>query len=258
VRIAIIDSGIGGLTVLKEALRALPGQEFLYFADTRNVPYGIRPKEEVRALILNAAACMADQGIQALVVACNTATSAAIADLRRTYAFPVIGMEPAVKPALARNAGKRVLVCATSLTLRENKLESLLASLGCPERVTRLALDSLVTFAEAFDFDSPDVRAYLARKFAKTDWSQYESLVLGCTHFLYYRSLIREAAGPDVALLDGNAGTVNRLASLLGLTPGETAGAPPAPPRIAFFTSGGERETPERERRLRALLDTLP
>lgn len=106
VRIAFFDSGIGGLTVLKQALAALPNEEYLYFADTRNVPYGLKPKDQVQSHILAAAEFLFKQDIQALVVACNTATSVAISGLRQRYAIPIIGMEPAVKPALAKNKGK--------------------------------------------------------------------------------------------------------------------------------------------------------
>jgi glutamate racemase len=251
VRIAFFDSGIGGLTVLKQALAALPNEEYLYFADTRNVPYGVRPKDEVLSLILSAAEFLARQDIRALVVACNTATSAAIGELRRRYPFPVIGMEPAVKPALARNAGKKVLVAATSLTLRESKLETLIVRLDSSHRVERRELDGLVTFAERFDFDSPLVRGYLEEKFAHTDWSQYETLVLGCTHFIYYRSLLQALAGDGVQLLDGNAGTVNHLVNTVGANRSAT---PPAGGRVRFYSSGGEEETPERVRRLLGLL----
>lgn len=272
-RIAFFDSGIGGLTVLKQALTALPNEEYLYYSDTRNAPYGIRTIDEVRGLILDAAAFLASCDIQALVVACNTATSAAIAELRSRHAFPIIGMEPAVKPALARNTGRKVLVTATSLTLRESKLDALITRLDRSHRVQRLELDGLVTFAESFDFGSPLLRGYLRKKFARTDWSQVETLVLGCTHFIYYRGLLQALAGDSVQLLDGNAGTVNHLLNTVGA---ERADAPPLarrdgadpvrsglrggapPPRVRFFTTGGADETPERERRLRALLAGLP
>ena len=127
-RIVFFDSGIGGLTVLKRALVAMPNEEYIYYADTRNVPYGVKPKDEVRTYVLNAADFLSRQNIQALVIACNTATSVAINDLRQRFDFPVIGMEPAVKPAIVRNTGKKILVFATSLTLKESKLDTLKAS----------------------------------------------------------------------------------------------------------------------------------
>lgn len=249
-RIAFFDSGIGGLTVLKQAVAALPNEEYIYYADTRNVPYGVKPKEEVRACILGAAEFLAGLQIDALVVACNTATSVAIGELRGRYAFPIIGMEPAVKPALARNAGKKVLVFATSLTLRESKLETLLSTLDKSHQVDRRELDGLVAFAEAFEFDTPLVRDYLQTKLGAVDWGSYGAVVLGCTHFIFYRALIQERAGRDVHVIDGNAGTVNRLVSLVG---DRRAAAPRPAPGIAFFSSG-EPDGPARVAQLQALL----
>ena len=250
-RIAFFDSGIGGLTVLKQALAALPNEEYLYYADTRNVPYGVKAKEEVRELVFDAVEFLVRQNIDALVVACNTATSAAIGDLRARYAFPIIGMEPAVKPAVAKNAGKKILVCATSLTLRESKLETLIAKLDTQHKVERRELDRLVTFAENFEFDAPAVRGYLQEKLAGIRWDQYETIVLGCTHFIFYRDLIRELVGPGIGVIDGNAGTVRRLVQLVGA---KASAAAPAGRRIAFYSSGAE-ETAERAARLTSLLN---
>lgn len=250
-RIAFFDSGIGGLTVLKQAVAALPNEDYIYYADTRNAPYGVRPKEKVRACVLAAAEFLADQRIDALVVACNTATSVAIGDLRGRYAFPIIGMEPAVKPALARNAGGKVLVFATSLTLRESKLDTLLNSLDKMRKVERRELDGLVSFAEAFAFDTPLVRDYLRGKLGAIDWASYETVVLGCTHFIFYRALIQELVGHRIHVIDGHAGTVNRLVSLVG---DRRAVAPRAAPSIAFFSSGTP-DTPTRVAQFTALLD---
>ena len=250
-RIAFFDSGVGGLTVLKQALAALPNEEYLYYADTRNVPYGVKTTAEVRELVFHAVEFLVRQNIDALVVACNTATSAAIGDLRTRYAFPIIGMEPAVKPAVAKNTGKKILVCATSLTLNESKLDTLIAKLDTQHKVERLELDRLVTFAETFAFDEPAVRSYLLGKMAGVRWDQYETIVLGCTHFIFYRDLIQELAGPGISVIDGNAGTVRRLVQLVGARASTSA---PRGPRIVFFSSG-EAESPERVARLTSLLN---
>jgi glutamate racemase len=252
-RLAFFDSGIGGLTVLSRALAALPEDEFIYFADTRNVPYGVKSKAEVRACVLDAADFLARQAIDALVVACNTATAVAIQTLRERFAFPVIGMEPAVKPALARNSGKKVLVFATSLTLRESKLETLIADLDTGRKVERRELDGLVALAERFAFDTPLVQNYLAEKLADIRWEQYESAVLGCTHFIFYRNAIQHLAGERVRLLDGNEGTVRHLARTLAPLRRGVPQSPGAAPRVTFYASGLP-EPPERIRRLLALL----
>ncbi len=249
-RIAFFDSGIGGLTVLKQAIAALPNEEWLYYADTRNVPYGVKPKDEVRACIFSAVEFLAKQDIQALVIACNTATSVAISDLRARYDFPIIGMEPAVKPAVVKNTGKKILVFATSLTLRESKLETLISLLDKRNQIERRELDGLVTFAEDFEFDTPLVQNYLLEKFANTRWEQYQTLVLGCTHFIFFRDMIQALAGNSIELIDGNEGTVRHLVRTVGQ---KTSAALDSTGRILFYSSGVE-DSPARVHRLMALL----
>jgi len=253
VRIAFFDSGIGGLTVLKQALAVMPNEEYIYYADTQNVPYGVKPKDDVRTYIFDAVDFLAKQNIQALVVACNTATSVAINDLRSRYDFPIIGMEPAVKPAIIRNTGKKILVFATSLTLKESKLETLIENLDKKRIVERRELDGLVAFAEEFEFDTPLVQDYLQEKLANTRWEQYETIVLGCTHFIYYRDMIQALAGSDIDIIDGNAGTVNHLVSRVGQNRSAT---PPRGQRIVFYSSGTE-ESAEHGNQLMRLLSSL-
>jgi len=251
VRIAFFDSGIGGLTVLKQALAAMPNEDYIYYADTQNVPYGVKPKDEVRSHIFSAVDFLAKQNIQALVVACNTATSVAINDLRSRYAFPIVGMEPAVKPAIIKNTGKKILVFATSLTLKESKLETLIDRLDKKRNVERRELDGLVTFAENFEFHTPLVQRYLQEKLANTHWGQYETIVLGCTHFIYYRNMIQALAGDDIHLIDGNEGTVNHLVNIVGANRQPTQ---PHGQRIVFYSSGVE-DPSDRANRLLDLLN---
>lgn len=214
-KIAFFDSGIGGLTVLKNAIELLPNEDYIYFADTDNVPYGIKPKEDVKGFVINAVEFLSSKGIKALVVACNTATSVVINDLRERFDFPIIGMEPAIKPAIVNNSGKKILVTATSLTLRESKLESLIKTLDENERIERLPLDKLVQFAERSDFRSSEVIDFIKESFSGLDLSEYESLVLGCTHFIFYKSLLSEILPPSIKIIDGNEGTVKHLSSIL-------------------------------------------
>ena len=123
--IAVFDSGLGGISVLRALVQRLPGEDFLYFGDSANAPYGVRPAEEVRRLTQDVIARLYDRGIKAAVIACNTATSAAIGPLRAAFPdIPVIGIEPALKPAVAHH--RRVLVLATPLTLREEKFAALM------------------------------------------------------------------------------------------------------------------------------------
>lgn len=208
--IGFFDSGVGGLTVLQEALQVLPQERYLYFADRENAPYGVQPKEDVRRLVLEAVEFMAGQGIKALVVACNTGTSAAIEAVRARYTFPVIGMEPAVKPAVTGSQQKRVLVFATELTLREEKFRNLVARVDTEGLVDYLPLQELVGYAERFEFEESVIRPYLESKLADLRLADYGTAVLGCTHFLFFKPILQKVL-PGIQILDGNLGTVNNL-----------------------------------------------
>ena len=151
-KIGVFDSGIGGLSVLHEARKVLPDEHYLYYADTAHVPYGTKPKEEIRGYIFEAVTFLRDQGCEAVVVACNTATSVAIDDLRAAFSLPIIGMEPAVKPAVQANQHQRVLVFATEMTLREPKVHNLVSKVDNAGIVDYLSLQELVLFSERFEF----------------------------------------------------------------------------------------------------------
>ncbi len=214
--IGFFDSGIGGLSVLREALTLLPNENYIYYADSNNAPYGIKTKEEVRQLTFNAVKFMVDKGIKALVVACNTATSAAVRDLRAIYEFPIIGMEPAVKPAVAKNADgrKRVLVLATPLTLKEEKFQSLVTRFDSAHIVDMLPAPKLVEFAERFIFSGPEVDSYI-KEIMPEDIEKYGTIVLGCTHFPLFRQALTGILPANVDIIDGNKGTVKYLHDIL-------------------------------------------
>lgn len=248
--IAIFDSGIGGITFLREAWRHLPGESFIYFADTENVPYGTRSADEVRRLVNEAVEFLSRQNIKALVIACNTATSAAVNDLRPRYAFPILGMEPAIKPALHHAAGKRVLVFSTSLTCRGDKLRLLCSSIDRNHQVDALPFDELVQTAEQFDFDSPRVRKIVNDKLSTIDVTAYGAVVLGCTHFIYYRDVITKALPAHIRIFDGNGGTLNNLCRTLHLEQSPVHGVGG---RIVFYSSGRAENT-EREQKLLKLV----
>lgn len=213
-KIAIFDSGIGGLTVLHQAMQQMPEEDYLYYADILHVPYGTKTKEEIISYVDEAAAFIAEQGVKALVIACNTATSVAIAELRQKYSFPIIGMEPAVKPAV-KHSHKRVLVIATPMTLQEQKLHDLLLQVDMENIVDLLPLPQLVTLAEARIFNGPQVEDYLQLEFSRYDLTSYDTIVLGCTHFNYFKDTLRRLLPADISLLDGSKGTVKHLQCLL-------------------------------------------
>ena len=213
-KIAFFDSGIGGLSVLAEALRRFSGAEFLYFADEDHVPYGTKSRAEIVRLSLDAVGFLVSRGADGVVVACNTATSAAISELRGAFSVPVIGMEPAVKLAADSFGSRPTLLIATPLTIAGEKLARLVGRLEC--ETWSLPLPRLVEFAQDLEFDSPAVRAYLREELAKFELERFGSLVLGCTHFNYFKDVLREILPSHVRIIDGIDGTLNRLASELG------------------------------------------
>lgn len=233
-KIGIFDSGIGGITVLHQALLALPQARFLYYADADHVPYGEKTREEIVRYADEAVGFLARRGAVAVVVACNTATSAAIGFLRGKYRFPILGMEPAVKPAVQTCGDKRVMVVATPVTVRQDKLRNLLKRVDRTHTVDLLALPGLVPFAERGEFDSPRVRQYLERTFAPYDLSRYSVLVLGCTHFNYFKDTFARIFPSGVAQVDGCEGTVNNLVRVLR----QTGLSGPGEPGAEYYISG--------------------
>lgn len=215
--IAVFDSGVGGISVLRHLLRLMPGERFFYYGDSANAPYGTRSREEVRELTFAAVETIMAYGVKALVVACNTATSAAIADLRQAYPDTiVIGIEPALKLAVERFPGGRIGVMATPMTLREEKFEALLHRCGQSARVYRLPAPGLVELVEAGLAESPQADALLEGLLGPCR-GRLDAVVLGCTHFPFAAAAISRALGEKTLLLDGGEGTARetrrRLAS---------------------------------------------
>ena len=206
--IAVIDSGVGGISVLRELVRLMPNEDFRYFGDSANAPYGEKSTEAVRALTLSHATRLFSEGAKALVVACNTATGAAIAALRE--AFPdrvVIGIEPALKPAARSKTSPSVLVMATPLTLKQEKFEHLLAQYNEDARITVLPCHGLVELIEQGIVDGERLTAHLQKLFAPLAGVSPDAVVLGCTHYPLVRDAIQTVVGKNVPLFDGGVGT---------------------------------------------------
>ncbi|UOO38237.1 glutamate racemase [Oscillospiraceae bacterium CM] len=223
--IGFFDSGIGGLTVLHESLKTIRKADYVYYADIDNVPYGAKTASAVKEYVFKAADSLTGLGVGALVIACNTATSVAIEALRQKFDIPIIGMEPAVKPAVENHKGKRILVTATALTLKQDKLKRLITRLDCEDIVDFLPLPGLVEFAEKLDFDTPAVKAYLNDALSPFDLSHYQAVVLGCTHFVFFAPVFKALLHPAIEVIDGNKGTVNRLLDALGGNPEAVGGS---------------------------------
>nr|WP_258166388.1 glutamate racemase [Paenibacillus sp. PCH8] len=248
--IAFFDSGIGGLTVMYKALQQFPEEQFLYYADTLHVPYGTKSADEVRGHIFDCVEAIVQEKVQAIVIACNTATSLAVKDLRVKYDIPIIGMEPAVKPAVEmnRNSGKRVLVFATALTLSQTKYNELVSRVDDHHSVDSIALPELVEWCEQLHFDPTQVANYFRSKLASLDLHAYGTVVLGCTHYPFYTSILRTVLPGHIQIIDGSTGTVKHLKQRLGLVAqhGGRMGK-----QVTFLSSSGRPE--EQEKMSRAL-----
>ncbi|MDE7273848.1 MAG: glutamate racemase [Lachnospiraceae bacterium] len=214
--IGIFDSGIGGLTLLHQAAVLMPHEKFIFYADTDHVPYGTKTREQVISYVNEVIRFMADHDCKAVVIACNTATAVAAEQLRSQYAsLPIIGIEPAVKPAVAESGGKRVLVVATPLTVHERKLQKLVERVDDEHLVDLLELPGLVEFAERGEFVSDRVTTYLQERLMGYELDKYRELVLGCTHFNYFKDTFRGLMPPQIHMIDGSLGTVRQLMRVL-------------------------------------------
>lgn len=213
--IGIFDSGIGGMTLLHQAVATLPKENFIFYADTDHVPYGTKTKEQVIGFVDEVMQFMIAHDCKAVVIACNTATSVAAEIMREQYEIPIIGIEPAVKPAVEQSAGKRVMVVATPLTIQEEKLKNLVEKVDDAHLVDLLALPRLVSFAERGEFDSAQVYDYLKEMLEPFCLENYGELVLGCTHFNYFKDSFRKLLPSDVQMIDGSIGTINQLKRVL-------------------------------------------
>ena len=209
--VGVFDSGVGGISVLAEMRRVLPKEDFLFYGDTAHAPYGTKRPEEVMGFVRGVMAHLTDSGVKAVVIACNTATSVAAEELRRTCAMPIIGMEPALKPAHELRHGGQILVLATPMTLRLPKFQRLMERYG--EGVEPLPCPGLMDLVEQEDFAR--ARRYLQEHFAPFDMGRVDAVVLGCTHYSFLRPVLRELLPENVPVLDGNQGTARQLARVL-------------------------------------------
>ncbi|MBQ3194573.1 MAG: glutamate racemase [Oscillospiraceae bacterium] len=206
--IAVFDSGVGGISVLRHLLKRMPGERFLYFGDSANAPYGSRTTEAVRQLTLAAAKKLTTEyEIKALVIACNTATAAAVKDVRAAYPeLIVIGIEPALKVAADHFPGGRVGVMATEVTLREEKFDTLLHRFDENCTIAKIPAPGLVQLIEQGKVDAEETETLL-RGILEPYIGALDALVLGCTHYPFAAGAISRVLGEGTVLLDGGDGT---------------------------------------------------
>ena len=204
--IGVFDSGVGGLSVLQHIRQLLPDERLIYIADSAHVPYGDKPKHIIQQRSHTLTRFLISQGADAIVVACNTATAAAVASLRSQFSIPIVGMEPAVKPAVAATRCGRVGVLATVGTLASARFAALLERYAGEVEIITQGCPGLVEQVERGDLSGSETRALIARYTAPLLARGVDTLILGCTHYPFLAPLIREVVGADIMLVDtGNA-----------------------------------------------------
>ena len=210
--IGFFDSGVGGISVLKESLKVLPNEDFVYFGDSLNAPYGTKDVNEVRKLTFKAVDFLLDKGVKVIVIACNTATSAAIDALRQKYTdIPIIGIEPALKPAVEIGRGKSIIIMATPMTLAEKKFSELMKLYNKEVDIISLPCAGLVELIENGIIEGNQVEMYLKEKLKEFMKLDVAAIVLGCTHYPFIKSELAKVVGKKTIIIDGSIGTVNQL-----------------------------------------------
>jgi glutamate racemase len=214
--IGVFDSGLGGLSILKAIRKELPCENLIYVADSGNAPYGDREALFIESRAIQIAQFLVESGAKAIVVACNTATVIAIAKIRDRFAIPVIGLEPAIKPAVAQSANKVIGVLATSNTLTSPSVARLCADYGADAQIVLQPCPGLVEAIEQGRWHEDSTHALLQGFLLPILEVGVDTVVLGCTHYLFVEPLIRDIVGPQVAIVESSAAVVRELERRLG------------------------------------------
>ena len=216
-KVGIFDSGMGGLSVLHRALQILPGIDYIYYADKEHVPYGEKTEEQVKQYVDEIIKFLIQKQVDAVVIACNTATSVATKEYRREFSVPIIGMEPAVKRAVEeyQEVPGRILVAATPITIAGKKLLKLVERVDAADHVDLSAVPQLVRFAEMGEFESDNIVSYLKESLNGYPVQEYKALVMGCTHFNYFKENYRKVFPETTSFVDGIDGTLRQMVRML-------------------------------------------
>lgn len=210
--VGVFDSGLGGISVLREIAKLMPHEDIIFFGDSINAPYGTKPVDKIREIAMDRADYLYRRGIKALVVACNTATSAAIDNLREKYVdIPVIGIEPALKPAMELKDNPHVIVMGTPATIKEKKFQELLAEYRSKGRIECVACPGLADLIETGDVDGEPIRKYITDLLFEFKGEDIDAVVMGCTHYPFISHVVKNYLGDGVNVIDGSLGTARQL-----------------------------------------------
>ena len=217
--IGVFDSGLGGLSVLREARILLPHENYIYYGDNKNAPYGDKSEEEIAKLSFACADFLVSKGVKALLLACNTATGISIKDIRNRLSIPVVSVEPAIKPACETPGDGKVLMLATLATTRLERYAKLCARMPDPSRVINVPCSGLVERIESGVFDIGRFDDLLSDYLSPYYGMKIDGVVLGCTHYVFIGEAIREFClrhfNGECRLYDGGAGTARQLGRIL-------------------------------------------
>ncbi len=242
--IGFFDSGVGGIAVLKQAISLMPYENYIYYGDSGNLPYGNKTESEIKALSLACGEFLYNRGVKAIVMACNTATSIAVQMMRDKYKIPVISIEPAVKPAIEALKGGFVIVMATPATIHQERYNLLLSRIGHRDRIVNVPCERLAQMIERQDPDSPDIRNYVREKLEPFKKMKIDGIVMGCTHYSFISGMIQNIAKElflgECEIFDGKYGMARQLKRVLderGILNTENKN-----PSISLYTSGTDAD----------------
>lgn len=248
--LGIFDSGVGGLSVMREVVRQLPAEDVVFLADTVHCPYARRTYEEIQRLVQGVVGFLVSQGAKIVVMACNTASAAALRDVRESFETPIVGMEPAVKPAAERSGSRIVGVMATEVTFQGDLFASLIERFASDVVVLTRTCPGLVEQVEEGLVAADTTRKMLEDHLRPMLDAGVDSLVLGCTHYPFLLPLIREITGDGVEIVDPSSAVARQTARVLRR---EGLLREKGPGRHSFYTTGN----PQRFARLLAELTDL-
>ncbi len=213
--IGVFDSGMGGISVLKEMKKLMPQENYIYYGDSKNVPYGKKTKEELESICFEIGDYFIEKGVKAIVIACNTATSVVVNEFRERYDIPIIGVEPALKPAIEIYKDGKIVVLATEVTLREEKFNNLMDTYIDQAEIIKVPAPKLVELVENGKIEGEEVEVAIKKLFKNIDIKEIASVVLGCTHYVFLKDAIKKVLGENIMLIDGGLGTALHVKNIL-------------------------------------------